>query len=129
MRNFNYFIRETELKDLEMHNAQFTWSNFREEPMCRKPDRFLFSVGCEEIFPEVRQMALARVIPDHYPIQLDSNKVKWGPSLFRFENMWLQHPDFRNKFNLWWQSEQVEGCEDYKFLIKLKAIKKGAKME
>ncbi|KAM2909778.1 hypothetical protein FF1_002721 [Malus domestica] len=84
MRNFNYFIRETELKDLEMHNAQFTWSNFREEPMCRKPDRFLFSVGCEEIFPEVRQMALARVIPDHYPIQLDSNKVqRWSKESFR----------------------------------------------
>ncbi|KAM0963163.1 hypothetical protein ACFX2A_022668 [Malus domestica] len=124
MRNFNDFIRETELKDLELLNAQFTWSNFREEPVCRRLDRFLVSAGCEEIFPEVRQMALARVISDHCPIQLESYKVKWGPSPFRFENMWLQHPEFRNKFNLWWQSEQVEGWEGYKFMIKLKAIKK-----
>ena len=102
MRNFNDFIQDTELKDLELLNAQFTWSNFREDPVCRRLDRFLISVGCEEIFPEVRQMALARVTSDHCPIQLDTNKVKWGPSPFRFENMWLQHPDFRNNFKQRW---------------------------
>ncbi|XP_070677899.1 uncharacterized protein [Malus domestica] len=53
MRDFNDFIQDTKLKDLELLNAQFTRSNFREEPVCRKLDKFLFSVGCEEIFPEV----------------------------------------------------------------------------
>ena len=38
--------------------------------------------------------------------------------------MWLQHPYFRNKFKQWWQSEQVEGWEGYKFLSKLKALKR-----
>ncbi|KAM2378505.1 hypothetical protein ACFX1X_044959 [Malus domestica] len=33
MRNFNDFIQETELKDLDLLNAQFTWSNLREEPV------------------------------------------------------------------------------------------------
>ncbi|KAM2348663.1 hypothetical protein ACFX1X_012268 [Malus domestica] len=123
MRDFNDFIRETELKDLELLNAQFTWSNLREEPVCRRLDRFLCSTGCEDIFPEARQTALARVISDHCPVQLDTNKVKWGPCPFRFENMWLQDPEFRNKFKDWWQSEQVEGWEGYKFMIKLKAMK------
>lgn len=98
MRTFNEFIQDTELKDLDLLNAQFTWSNFREEAVCRRLDIFLFSVGWEEIFPNVRQKTLARVISDHCPIELDTNKVKWGPNPFRFENMWLQHLDLRNKF-------------------------------
>ncbi|TQE05899.1 hypothetical protein C1H46_008582 [Malus baccata] len=104
-----------------MHNLL---GQISEKNLCRRLDRFLCSTGCEDIFPEARQTALARVISDHCPIQLDTNKVKWGPCPFRFENMWLQDPEFRNKFKEWWQSEQVEGWEGYKFMIKLKAMKK-----
>lgn len=76
MRIFNQFIQDCELKDPKMHNVQFTWSNFREETVFRRLDRFLFSVGWEELFPHVRQKALAKVNSDHCPIELDTNKVK-----------------------------------------------------
>ncbi|KAM1411201.1 hypothetical protein TB2_023404 [Malus domestica] len=96
MRIFNQFIQDSELIDPDLLNAQFTWSNFREETVCRRLDIFLFSGGWEESFPHARQKALARVTSDHCPIELDTNKVTRGPGSFKFENSWLQHPDFRN---------------------------------
>lgn len=33
----------------------------------------------------------------------DTNPFKWGLTLFRFENMWLLHPNFKESFRLWWQ--------------------------
>ncbi|KAM1060262.1 hypothetical protein TB1_024191 [Malus domestica] len=124
MRIFNQFIQDSELIDPNLLNAQFTWSNFREETVCRRLDRFLFSGGWEESFPHARQKALARVTSDHCPIELDTSKVTWGPGPFRFENSWLQHPDFRNNLKEWWLSAIVEGWEGYKFSSKLKIIKK-----
>ncbi|KAM2004953.1 hypothetical protein FF1_000090 [Malus domestica] len=123
MRIFNQFIQDSGLIDPDLHNAQFTWSNFRDEVVCRRLDRFLFSEGWEESFPHVRQKALARVTSDHCPIELNTSKVKWGPGPFRFENSWLHHPDFMNNIKEWWQSELVEGWEGYKFSSKLKLLK------
>ncbi|RVW25910.1 putative mitochondrial protein [Vitis vinifera] len=43
--------------------------------------------------------------------------------LDRFENMWLLHPEFKEKFRDWWQECTVEGWEGHKFMRKLKFIK------
>ncbi|RVX22528.1 Transposon TX1 uncharacterized 149 kDa protein [Vitis vinifera] len=40
--------------------------------------------------------------------------------LDRFENMWLLHPEFKEKFRDWWQECTVEGWEGHKFMRKLK---------
>ncbi|KAL6334623.1 hypothetical protein AAG906_019476 [Vitis piasezkii] len=39
--------------------------------------------------------------------------------LDRFENMWLLHPEFKEKFRDWWQECTVEGWEGHKFMRKL----------
>ncbi|RVW65102.1 hypothetical protein CK203_034943 [Vitis vinifera] len=35
--------------------------------------------------------------------------VQWGPTPFRFENMWLQHPSFKENFRNWWRGFQGMG--------------------
>ncbi|RVW14714.1 LINE-1 retrotransposable element ORF2 protein [Vitis vinifera] len=67
MKDFDCFIRECELLDRLLRNASFTWSNMQESPVCL-------------------QEALPRRTSDHWPIVLDSNPFKWGPTPFRFEN-------------------------------------------
>lgn len=44
MRVFNNFILEINLRDPNLFNAEFTWSNMRERAnaVCRRLDRFLF---------------------------------------------------------------------------------------
>ncbi|VVA25489.1 Hypothetical predicted protein, partial [Prunus dulcis] len=128
MKTFNDFIDDTNLRDPNLLNASFTWSNFRENAVCRRLDRFLFSEEWEDSFPHVKHTALARVTSDHCPIMLDTSILKWGPGPFRFENMWIEHPEFKKKFKQWWGEDQINGWEGYKFSRRLRTIKQKIKV-
>ncbi|WP_368854972.1 hypothetical protein, partial [Proteus mirabilis] len=78
MLDFDNFISEAGLKDAALDNAGYTWSNFREMVVKSRIDRFLFSGEWEETFPQARQEVGFRVCSDHFPLILDSNKVRWG---------------------------------------------------
>ncbi|RVW26858.1 hypothetical protein CK203_103936 [Vitis vinifera] len=54
---------------------------------------------------------------------LDTNPFKWGPPPFRFENMWLQHPSFKECFSSWWREFEGNGWEGHKFMRKLQFVK------
>ena len=43
MRNFDGFIRESELIDPPLLNASFTWSNMQDSQVCKRLDWFLYS--------------------------------------------------------------------------------------
>ena len=92
-------------------------------PICKRLDRFLFSYEWDHFFPQSLQVALPRWTLDHSPIYLETNPLKWGPTPFKFENMWPLHPEFKGNFNAWWQKCPVEGWEGHKFIKKLKFIK------
>ncbi|RVW16838.1 hypothetical protein CK203_098160 [Vitis vinifera] len=81
--------------------------------------RYLRLVGIGWSLQEV----LPRWISDHWTIVLDTNPFKWGPTPFRFENMWLQHPSFKECFSTWWRSFQGNGWEGHKFMRKLQFVK------
>nr|CAN75609.1 hypothetical protein VITISV_002943 [Vitis vinifera] len=123
MRRFDEFIRESGLLDPPLRNAAFTWSNMQVDPICKRLDRFLFSAEWDSFFSQNIQEALPRWTSDHSPICLETNPFMWGPTPFRFENMWLLHPEFKEKFRDWWQECSVEGWEGHKFMRKLKFIK------
>ena len=123
MKEFDYLIKEFELVDPNLNNAQFTWSNFRQRPICCRLDRFLLTNAWATGFPCFRQELEARVVSDHAPIVLDTSPTKWGPSPFRFENAWLDHKQFRHDFEMWWKETSVEGWEGYKWMTRLQKIK------
>ena len=41
MRDFDEFIRESELSDPPLRNASFTWTNLQQSPVCKMLGRFL----------------------------------------------------------------------------------------
>ncbi|KAL5550481.1 hypothetical protein UlMin_000657 [Ulmus minor] len=123
VRLFDELIRELELRDLALHNASFTWSNFREEVVKSRLDRFLFTEEWEAGKNDIRQETGSRTCSDHMPIILDTSPVSWGPSPFRFENMWLEHSGFRQECEQWWRGIEVEGWESYRMMEKLRALK------
>ncbi|RVW96958.1 hypothetical protein CK203_032310 [Vitis vinifera] len=53
----------------------------------------------------------------------------WGPTPFRFENMWLQHPSFKENFRNWWRGFQGNGWEGHKFMRRLQFVKAKEGME
>ena len=103
IKDFDGFIRECELFDPSLRNAPFTWPNMQESLVCKRLDRFLYSNKWEHHFPQSLQEVLPRRTSDHWPIVLETNPFKWGPTPFRFENMWLQHPSFKECFKSWWR--------------------------
>ena len=123
MRDFDGFIRESELHDPPLRNASFTWSNMQESPVCKRLDQFLYSNEWELSFPQSLQEVLPRWTSDHWPIVLATNPFKWGPTPFRFENMWLQHHSFKECFSSWWREFEGNGWEGHKFMRKLQFVK------
>ncbi|RVX11275.1 LINE-1 retrotransposable element ORF2 protein [Vitis vinifera] len=123
MKDFDEFIRDCELIDSPLRSASYTWSNMQENPVCKRLDRFLYSNEWEQVFPQSLQGVLPRWTSDHWPIVLETNPFKWGPTPFRFENMWLQHSSFKENFGRWWSEFQGNGWEGHKFMRKLQFVK------
>lgn len=91
VKEFDSFINETNLRDPNISNIDFTWSNGRSHS---RLDRFFYTTGWEDMFQTVKQEALARIESDHFPLVLDINPFKWRTSPFRFENMRFAHKEF-----------------------------------
>jgi hypothetical protein len=67
---------------------------------------------------------------DHWPIQLWIEvPATPGRKPFRFEQFWLNHPDFEAKIQEWWeQAEVTQGSKMFRFQQKLKNLKQLIKM-
>lgn len=127
MRGFDSFIRECFLRDIPLSNARFTWSASRIHTVASRLDRFLFTNSWEDAFPDLVQETLYRPVSDHFPVVLESCKLRWGPTPFRFENMWLGHHSFLPLVKEIWNSSSVEGWEGFKIMRKLKTLKENLK--
>ena len=69
------------------------------------------------------QRRLPRPVSDNFPILLDSDGVRTGPTPFRFELMWLKYEGFKDILKGWWQNLQFYGSFSFIISAKLKALK------
>ncbi|GKV11964.1 hypothetical protein SLEP1_g23173 [Rubroshorea leprosula] len=122
MRDFDNFVRETELVDLPLIGRKYTWYHPSGNSMSRL-DRFLLSEGWLENWSEVKQWGLMRTVSDHCPIILKEQKPDWGPKPFKLFNNWVNHPDFTKVVSEVWKSTKPEGWKGYCLKEKLKATK------
>jgi hypothetical protein len=123
MHEFNDFIFECGLMDIQLEGGLFTWSNNRDVPAISRIDRFLFSPAWVDHFGLVNQHRLPRLLSDHFPIRLDWGRIVGGKSLFRFENMWLKVEGFVDRVKDWWASYSFPGSPSQTLASKLKALK------
>ena len=123
MRHFNNFIREAELIDLPLNNGLYTWSNNIFSPTLTLIDRFLATKGLHRKFSNIGVQRLNRPTSDYYPILLSMGCSKWGPSPFRFENMWLNHFEFLQMVEYMWKNTPLCGWSGHDFINKLKSLK------
>ncbi|GKD36093.1 RNA-directed DNA polymerase, eukaryota, reverse transcriptase zinc-binding domain protein [Tanacetum coccineum] len=118
----NYVIVEG-LVDLNIGGRNFTWMNKMGTKMS-KLYRFLLSESVINVVPNIIVLALDRKWSDHIPILLHSNKVDFGPTLFRLFHSWLEIEEFNDVVVDSYNSFQnAHGSALVNFKNKLKHIK------
>lgn len=127
MRIFKDFINQAELKDLPMMGKQFTWTNFQNNAIHNRIDRFLISPEFLEKFSVVL-WGLPRPISDHSPIMITDNNWNWGPKPFRFMDAWLSHPKCLKIAKEVWETTPTYGWAGCQIVKKLKEVKRRLKV-
>lgn len=105
---FQSFMDDMKLVDSELSNGLFTWNNNRggEAHGASKLDRFMISEELMLIDKEITAKFLPFGGSDHWPIQLEiKGMVSPRNRPFRFENIWLSHPDFIGNIEKWWSKD------------------------
>ncbi|KAK3212712.1 hypothetical protein Dsin_017418 [Dipteronia sinensis] len=77
--------------------AHFTWARGRYPRIRveRRLDRALVSEGCISCWRDISCVALPRRFLDHCPLMIQLSDIEnVSPRPFRFQSMWLDHPDF-----------------------------------
>ena len=124
---FGAFQAGSSFVDMETSTGWFTWNNKRggAHLVASRLDRFLVS---ESLLRDTGEI-LAEVLPaagsDHWPICL---RWDWTSSAlgkpFRFEQFWMEHKDFKNLAQQWWQDlVPPAGTAMFRFQQNLKALK------
>ena len=105
---FQTFSDNINLMDTNWNTGLFTWNNRRggDAIFASKLDRFFIS---ENLMIDGKEVT-TRVLPfsgsDHWIIQLDIKGIGTPRNKpFRFENIWLSHPDFTNNIEKWWSED------------------------
>ncbi|GJS46637.1 RNA-directed DNA polymerase, eukaryota, reverse transcriptase zinc-binding domain protein [Tanacetum coccineum] len=125
--NFNAFINQIGLVDLNIGGRNFTWMNKMGTKMS-KHDRFLLSESVINAVPNMTVLALDRKWSDHIPILLHSNKVDFGPTPFRLFHSWLEIEEFNDVVVDSYNSFQnAHGSALVNFKNKVKHIKRSCR--
>ena len=122
MHGFSDFISSSGLVDPPLEGGRFTWSNSREEEAMSRIDRFLYTLGWEDQFPNITQRRLP-CLSDHFPIMLECGQIQQCKQPFRFKNMWLKAEGFVDHVRQWWESYHFSCNPSFVFANKLKALK------
>lgn len=113
--------------DFEMHKGLFTWNNKRgnNAQVTSKLDRFLISKKMMLTNIEISSSVFPFGGSDHWPIQLEIKGIDAPRNRpFRFENIWLSHPNFISNIEKWWSKDlQVQGSKMFLLHKRLKHIK------
>ncbi|GKV10561.1 hypothetical protein SLEP1_g21905 [Rubroshorea leprosula] len=123
MREFEDFIRDSNLVDLPLCGRRYTWYQVNGASMNRI-DRFLLSEDWLLNWNDCKQWGLGRSISDHCPIILKNISVDWGPRPFKWFDAWLDTLGLRDEIKKVWNSTKVSGWKGYCLKEKFKAVKR-----
>lgn len=124
---FQNFSKNMKLVDIETNNGLYTWNNKRggNSQVASKLDRFMISEDLMLLDKEI----IAGILPfsgsDHWTVLMEIKGIGTPRNRpFRFENIWLSHPDFISDIeNLWAEDLQIQGSSMFLLQKRLKHIK------
>ncbi|KAL0288495.1 UNVERIFIED_CONTAM: Retrovirus-related Pol polyprotein from type-2 retrotransposable element R2DM [Sesamum angustifolium] len=100
IEDFNDMVLDSGLTDAGFEGEPFTWSNKR---VWRRLDRVLYSQEWAKLFNSTRVSHLPRRLSDHHPLLIYATRTEDKvPSSFRFQHMWIMHPNFQEMIKQSW---------------------------
>lgn len=124
---FQSFTDIMKLVDITTSNGNFTWNNKRggESQVASKLDRFMISEDLMLNNKEISAIILPFGGSYHWPIYLEVQSIGTPRNRpFRFENIWLSHPDFNSNIAKWWAEDlNIQGTNMFLLQKILKHIK------
>ncbi|KAK9912795.1 hypothetical protein M0R45_036636 [Rubus argutus] len=114
------------LLHIDLKGSPFTWTNGRAlaSHIEMLLDRCFCSLPWLDTWPVTSCSTLVKHCSDHNPLLVAFDKFSsQGPSPFRFQPAWVQHPQFLSMVKSAWSSFTVSGCPQYILQQKLKLLK------
>jgi hypothetical protein len=81
--------------ELPLKGRKFTWSNMQKEPLLERLDWFFTSSSWTPSYPSTFGYPLVKPTSDHVPCVIAIGTKIPRAKVFRFENLWLEHSDFK----------------------------------
>ncbi|XP_068461724.1 uncharacterized protein [Phaseolus vulgaris] len=119
---FNNFIDRNLLVEFPVVGKKYAWYKSNVSAKIRI-DRVLVFDDWLQQWPMGKQYILSREISDHCVIVVKSSVKDWGPKPFRFIDVWLMEPGFKDMVRDNWNSYSGKGNSIYAFKGKLKSLK------
>ncbi|KAK2661151.1 hypothetical protein Ddye_007684 [Dipteronia dyeriana] len=127
--DFKSVIDDCDLIGVRSQSARFTWArgHYPHTRVWRRLDRALVSEGSISCWRDISYVALHNRFSDHFPLVIRlSDIVNVSPTPFRFQSIWLDHPDFMALVRHIWSSSSV-GNPPQVVINKLKRLKNALK--
>ncbi|KAK3193655.1 hypothetical protein Dsin_024965 [Dipteronia sinensis] len=127
--HFKSMIEDCNLIGVQSQGARFTWVRGRSSHtrVERRLDRTLVSEGCATCWRDISCVALPHQFSDHCPLWIRLVEPQVSISRpFRFQSMWMDHPDFMNLVRMVWIIP-CDGRPPHVVIGKLKNLKKALK--
>ncbi|CAH9114746.1 unnamed protein product, partial [Cuscuta epithymum] len=111
MNEFKDCLANCDLIDLPFHGTTFTWTGVRSNGrVWRRLDRILFNSSFLGLYDNIQIQHLNKSSSDHSPMLLQcKNQLVIGPKAFKFQNMWLSHPNFMHVVDGAWKNVPTSG--------------------
>jgi len=104
MRRFRRTIYYCELKEINLQNRKYTWSNERRRPTLVRLDRFFCNQNWDITFDNCSLHALSSSHSDHCPLLLSNQLGPRRSAPFKFENFWTRLPHFQEIVTQAWNT-------------------------
>lgn len=91
---FNEAISSLDLTGITLHGKQFTWSNKQPSPLLERLDWIFTSSNWTNSYPVTYATTMSMEPSYHSPCIISIQTAIPKRTLFRFENYWLEHPNF-----------------------------------
>jgi hypothetical protein len=121
---FNEAISNLGLVEIPLKGRKYTWSNMQQTPLLERLDWFFTSSSWTSSYPSTLAFPLVKPTSDHVPCVISIGTTIPKAKIFRFENYWLQHIDFKQIVENSWKVPVGHTDPAKKTTAKLKNLRK-----